>query len=103
MTVARAFTQVKRSKPITGTIDEHPDWTNRAAHVIEPGQHYLMRNGHTAEIRVKKILTYGEGKSKRNFTIWYGRCVECNEPYGWNANGTYAAVGKHPLDLLRLL
>lgn len=111
MTVARAFTQVKRSKPQIGLTGEKPDWDCRSVLTLSAGSRFLMRNGHTAEIRVSKTFDLASGQTDnpdcprkdRKFVVWYGRCVECNEPLGWNANGTYAAVGKHPLDLVEAL
>ncbi len=101
MTKAVAFTQIKRRRPQKGLPAASPDWKARSVLTLAAGKRFRMRNGHTAEIRVSKTLTYGAGKSERRFVIWYGRCVECNEAFGWNDNGTYAAVGKHPLDLVK--
>lgn len=91
-------------------VRDLPNWPSRSALTIEPGK-WRMRNGHTAEIQRKTVLKYMSGQSdnlddprkERTFIIWYGRCVECNEAFGWNANGTYAANGKNPLDILERL
>ncbi len=101
--------QVKRTTgPKIGLPDGRPDWDRRSVLTIEAEKRYLMRNGHTAKIDKSKTLSLTSGQTdnpghprkERSFLIWYGRCIECNEAHGWNANGTYAAVGAHPLDLV---
>lgn len=79
------------------TVEVQPhDWLSRSALTLFPGA-WRMRNGHTARIEKLLRLPYGEGKF---FPVWKGFCVECNEPKTWNLNGTYAAVGKHDLDIV---
>lgn len=77
-------------------VDETPNYRSRSALEISPGL-WRMRNGHTAKIEKLMQLPYGKGKL---FPVWFGKCVECNEPKTWNIGGTYAAVGKHALDIL---
>lgn len=77
-------------------VDEAPTYGARSALEIAPGL-WRMRNGHTARVEKLLQLPYGKGKL---FPVWKGLCVECNEPKTWNINGTYAAVGKHALDIL---
>lgn len=77
--------------------DDQPcDWALRSVLNIAPGE-WCMRNGHTAKVEKLLQLPYGEGK---HFPVWKGICVDCNEPKTWNINGTYAAVGKHALDIV---
>lgn len=80
-------------------VDEKPDFMARSVLDIRPGR-WRMRNGHTAEITARKDLSYQSGGQNKKFPIWKGRCVECNAPMTWNINGTYAAVGKNPFDIL---
>lgn len=77
-------------------VDEPPDFWNRSALSLAPGL-WRMRNGHTAKLEKLLQLPYGKNQF---FPVWKGICVECNEPKTWNTNGTYAAVGKHDLDIL---
>lgn len=107
---APQWPQVKRTAGAKiGLPDERPDWDCRSVLTIEAGKRYAMRNGHTAEVRISKTLHLSSGQTdnqdqkrkERKFLIWYGRCIDCNEALGWNANGTYAAVGSHPFDLIR--
>lgn len=56
-----------------------------------------MRNGHTARIDEMLHLPYGDNKK---FHVWKGICLDCAEHKTWNVNGTYAAFGRHALDIL---
>lgn len=103
-----AIGQIKRTTgPQIGTPDETPTWRYRSVLSLHVGR-WRMRNGHTADVQRKKVLTYLSGQTdnaeqprkERSFTVWYGLCVECNEPLGFNANGTYAAVGTHGNDII---
>lgn len=80
-------------------IDEQPDFLARSVLSIKEGE-WRMRNGHTAQVLGLLNLPYKDGAVSKNFPVWKGRCVECNEPRTWNINGTYAAVGKHGYDIV---
>lgn len=79
--------------------DEQPDFMVRSVLVIAPGK-WRMRNGHTAVVKKLLELPYKSGTRSRMFPVWSGRCLECNCGMTWNINGTYAAVGKSPYDIL---
>ena len=82
------------------TVDEPPDFRNRSVLKLGPGL-WRMRNGHTAEIEKTLALPYKDNAGKNCiFVVWKGKCLDCNEHKTWNENGTYAAVGKHSLDIL---
>lgn len=76
---------------------EEPNFKSRSILQIAQGL-WQMRNGHTARVESLLQLPYGDGKK---FPVWKGKCVECGEHRTWNINGTYAAHGKHPYDLMR--
>lgn len=82
-----------------GLVAEPPDFSVRSVLQLAPGD-WRMRNGHTARIDRKIDLPYQKGKKTLYFPIWAGNCVECGEGRTWNINGTYAAVGKHPFDIV---
>lgn len=76
--------------------DQPTDWRLRSVLQISRGD-WRMRNGHLARVDRAIALDAGGGKT---FPVWFGKCVDCNEPKTWNINGTYAAVGLHPLDIV---
>jgi len=69
--------------------------------VLAPGL-WKMRNGHTAEVLRRQDIPYTEGNSRKPaiYTVWHGRCLECQTPMSWTINGCYAAVGRHQNDIL---
>lgn len=80
--------------------DDMPDYAVRSALVVECGL-WQMRNGHIARVEKRIDIPYESGGKACLFPVWKGRCLECNDPLTWNINGTYAAIGKHPFDLVR--
>lgn len=80
---------------------DYPDWDVRSAITLCCGR-WTMRNGHTAIVLrsqafdARKIVDGAPVK----FIVWFGRSEQCNEGCSWNANGTYAANGKHQLDII---
>lgn len=81
-----------------------PDWDVRSALAISLGR-YRMRNGHTALVLRSQAFPskrISDGK-EIPFVVWFGRCEECGEGCSWNANGTYAANGKHQNDIVGAL
>lgn len=83
-------------------VDEAPDFKNRSALTIFPGD-YEMRNGNKARVMRRMDLDYKDGMTGKpaKYPIWLGHCLCCHSPMSWNVNGCYAAVGKHEMDLLR--
>jgi len=78
-----------------------PDWGVRSVIDVKPGK-YRMRNGHIARVRYFqrfRALTVGDRKPT-DVIFWFGKCMNCGEGCSWNANGTYAANGKHNFDLI---
>lgn len=86
---------------MNGTQIDEADWRNRSSLQIAPGR-WKMRNGHVAEITAGRDLHFVVSGEQKRFPIWAGRCTECSDPMTWNANGTYAAVGKNPFDLMEM-
>lgn len=79
--------------------DETPDFMARSVLEIAPGK-WRMRNGHIAHIAHQKNLAYTVGGKSKMFPIWVGDCLNCKERKAWNINGTYAACGRHALDIV---
>lgn len=78
-----------------------PDWDVRSVMQLAPGR-YRMRNGHTAIVLHPQSFPskrISDGKAV-SFVVWFGRCEECGEGCSWNANGTYAANGRHGYDIV---
>lgn len=79
--------------------DETPDFMARSVLEIAPGK-WRMRNGHIAHITGRKNLRYTAGGKEKDFPIWVGDCLTCNEHKTWNIGGAYAACGRHALDIV---
>jgi hypothetical protein len=78
-----------------------PNWRSRAVIVLAAGR-WKMRNGQIAIVTEELKLPYINGATKKmaNFICWKGACECCNAPMTWNTNGTFAAAGSHPFDII---
>lgn len=80
------------------------DWASRSTVDVSPGV-YRMRNGHRARVRYKQTFHAFTAETRERTTaiFWFGKCINCGEGCSWNANGTYAANGRHGFDLIERL
>lgn len=77
------------------------DWKSRAAIILAAGR-WKMRNGQIAIVTEELKLPYTEAATHKAkfFHCWKGACECCHAPMTWNTNGTFAAVGRHPFDII---
>lgn len=82
-------------------LDIVPNWKDRSTIVMAPGL-WMMRNGSVARVKKQLQLPYTETatKAKKVFLVWSGNCECCNSYLTWNENGTHAANGMHPFDIV---
>lgn len=97
--MTRKYTKKPKRNKIVTTAGI-PDFRHRSKLVISPGL-WTMRNGHTAKVDRAIPLHYADAAGRPQiFTVWIGKCVDCNEPKTFNINGTYAVIGKHANDIV---
>jgi hypothetical protein len=79
-----------------------PNWRSRSVVTLAIGR-WKMRNGQFVKVKKLLQLPYIESATKKPKThdVWLGKCECCNSVMTWNANGTYAASGRHAFDIIK--